>query len=155
HIQLITFELPNQDFLRTLKDLNINSLTQYNWGGKQLQDYIKWASKAAEVRDLWDKHLSIPFYPNVSIGWDDTPRFPHKGEKDIIRYNKSPESFAAFLEEAKTYCRQHPEQENLITIFSWNEWVEGGYLLPDRKYGFEYLEKVKEVMKHDYNPYQE
>lgn len=34
----------------------------------------------------------------------------------------------------------------LITVFSWNEWIEGGYLLPDMKYGFGYLEAVKEVI---------
>jgi hypothetical protein len=153
HIQLITYGLPNQSRLNTLDMLQINSLTQYNWGWNGEQDYIKWATWGIGNRDQWEKVLSIPFFPNVSIGWDDTPRFPHKGEADIVRYNKSPESFAAFLQEAKEYCDARPDQTKLITIFSWNEWIEGGYLLPDRKYGFEYLKKVKEVTKGAYNPY--
>ncbi len=153
HLQLITYGLPNQERLHTLNRLQINSLTQYNWGWMREQDYLKWATKAIEIRDQWDTQLSIPFFPNVSIGWDNTPRFPDKGEADIVRYNKSPESFAAFLQEAKEYCDEHPEQTKLITIFSWNEWIEGGYLLPDRKYGFEYLESVKEVTEGSYNPY--
>jgi hypothetical protein len=110
-------------------------------------DYIKWASKACDIRNRWDSLLSIPFFPNVSIGWDDTPRFPHKGKNHIVHANKSPESFALYLQEAMNYCEEHPEQPKIITIFSWNEWIEGSYLLPDRKYGFEYLKKVKEVFK--------
>ncbi len=153
HLQLIIYGQPDQSRLETLENLGINSLTQYNWGWMNEQDYIKWGTKAIEIRSHWDSLLTIPFFPNVSIGWDDTPRFPDKGGKDIVRYNKSPESFAASLQEAKEYCDRHPGQKRIITIFSWNEWIEGGYLLPDRKYGFEYLEKVKEVITGSYNPY--
>jgi len=153
HIQAITSGSADQNKIYTYKTLQMNSLTNYNWGWMGEQDYIKWASRAIENRKKLDSLVSIPMFTNVSIGWDDTPRFPQKGEKDIVRYNKSPESFAAFLQEAKEYCDNHPDQQKLITIFSWNEWIEGGYLLPDRKYGFEYLEKVKEVMQDSYNPY--
>jgi len=153
HVQLILYGQPSPDRMETLKKLKINSVTQYNWGWMQEQDYIKWGTKAIEKRDKWDEVLLIPFFPNASIGWDDTPRFPHKGIKDIVLYNKSPESFGAFLQEAKEYCDDHPDQTKLITVFSWNEWIEGGYLLPDRKYGFQYLEKVKEVTSDSYNPY--
>lgn len=153
HLQLIIYGLPNQSRLETFETLQFNSATQYNWGWMNEQDYIKWANKAIEIRNKWDDTLTIPFFPNASIGWDDTPRFPHKGEKDIVRYNNSPESFAAYLQEAKDYCDKHPEQVKLITIFSWNEWIEGGYLLPDRKYGFEYLKKVKQVTEGSYNQY--
>jgi hypothetical protein len=72
-----------------------------------------------------------------------------------VHYNKSPESFAAFLQKAKEFSDARPEQPKLITVFSWNEWVEGGYLLPDMKHGFSYLEAVKRVIKEDYDPYSE
>ena len=63
-----------------------------------------------------------------------------------MHLNKSPQAFASFLQKAKDYSDQYPDQPKLITIFSWNEWIEGGYLLPDIKYGFQYLEAVKKVM---------
>lgn len=153
HLQVITYGPPDQNKSNTLTKLQINSTTQYNWGFLDEQDYLKWATKAIDIRNQWNANLSIPVFTNVSIGWDDSPRFPNQNIQEIVRYNKSPESFAAILQESKEYCDKHPEQKKLITIFSWNEWIEGGYLLPDRKYGFEYLNKVKEVTNGSYNPY--
>jgi len=153
HLQLIVYGPPDEERLNTLEKLKINSLTQYNWGFMNEQDYIIWSTRAIEIRNQWDSLLSIPFFTNVSIGWDDSPRFPDQSIEEVVRYNKSPGSFAAVLQDSKDYCDRHPEQIKLITIFSWNEWIEGSYLLPDRKYGFEYLERVKEVMNGSYDPY--
>jgi hypothetical protein len=130
--------------------LGIKSVTKYNWGqGEGVEDYIAWGEQAMIRRGHWDEALDIPYFPNVSIGWDDTPRFPAKGEANVIHYNNSPESFGAYLQRARDFIRQHPEQTPLITLFSWNEWVEGGYLLPDMRWGFKYLEAVDQVMKDD------
>ncbi len=146
HIQLINDGLPSDAFLHQIEVLGINSLTRYNWGGPHPEDYIQWGTEACERQDIWNESISIPFFPNASIGWDDTPRFPHKTQKDVVHFNQTPEAFAAFLQRAKDYCDAHPNQLKLITIFAWNEWVEGAYLLPDAKYGFKYLNAVKEVM---------
>ena len=132
--------------------LGINSVTKYNWG-HEMNDYIRLGELTIKKRKNIDSVLNIPYFPNVSIGWDATPRFPDQGKDDVIVYNKSPESFAASLQKAKNYCDEHPDQPNLITIFSWNEWVEGSYLLPDMKYGFKHLEGVKEVIDGSYDPY--
>jgi hypothetical protein len=64
----------------------------------------------------------------------------------VIHYNKSPESFTAYLQKARDYVEDHPDQPRLITLFSWNEWVEGGYLLPDMRWEYGYLEAVEKVM---------
>ena len=161
HVQVIGFggnESPHMlwEHVREGKDnselatsLGINSVTKYNWGQAEgLEDYILWGEEAIVRRQNWDRALDIPYFPNVSIGWDDTPRFPHKGKSHVIHYNKSPESFAAYLRKAVDYVESHPEQTRLITIFSWNEWVEGGYLLPDMKYDFGYLKAVRQVVEN-------
>jgi hypothetical protein len=127
--------------------LGINSVTKYNWGqGEGVEDYIVWGEQAMKRRKNWDEALDIPYFPNVSIGWDDTPRFPAKTEANVIHYHNSPESFAAYLQRAEDYLDAHPDQPRLITLFSWNEWVEGGYLLPDMRWGYGYLEAVDHVI---------
>ncbi len=129
--------------------LGVNSVTKYGWGHHE--DYIRLGVETIKKRHKLDSTLNVPYFPNVSIGWDDTPRFPHKEKMHITSYNKSPESFAAFLQKAKEYCDARPEQPKLITVFSWNEWVEGSYLLPDMKYGYSYLEAVKKVINGTYD----
>lgn len=151
HIQTVVFDTPNEDLLNKIDVLGYNSVTYYNWGGPHPTDYIQWGVEAMERRAQWDKAIDIPFFPNASIGWDDSPRFPHQTKKHIVHLNKSPEGFASFLQKAKDYIDEHPEQTKLITIFSWNEWIEGGYLLPDIKYGFSHLEAVRKVMTRDNN----
>lgn len=130
--------------------LGINSVTKYNWGQAEgVEDYITWGEQAMKRRENWDQAVDIPYFPNVSIGWDDTPRFPAKGKSHVIHHHKSPESFAAYLQKAKEYVEQHPDQPPLITLFSWNEWVEGGYLLPDMRWEYGYLEAVKSVVVNE------
>ena len=153
HIQVTAGGVPNQGLVDKINQLGINSVTQYNWGGPHYEDYMRWGVESMERIRKWGEALSIPYFPNASIGWDDSPRFPHKGAKDIVHYNKSPESFAPFFQKAKEYCDQHPDQPKIITVFSWNEWIEGGYLLPDMRYGFGYLNAVKDVLDGKYEKY--
>lgn len=148
HIQLVAGGVPNPDLVDRINKLGANSVTQYNWGGPHQEDYVRWGVEAMDRINQWDAALSIPYFPNASIGWDDSPRFPHKTQKDIVHYNNSPTSFASFLQKAKEYAEAHTDQPKLITVFSWNEWIEGGYLLPDTKFGYGYLEAVQDVIRN-------
>lgn len=134
--------------------MGFNSVAMYNMGGLN-EDYLRYGEHAVRIREQMDEILDIPVFPCVSIGWDDTPRFPVKGAHDVVRLHNTPESFAALLSKAKQYADRHPEQPRLITINAWNEWVEGSYLLPDMLNGFDYLKAVKKVMNGSYDPYQE
>ena len=103
------------------------------------------------VFETVDGKYGIPLFPTVSIGWDDTPRFPRKGEKHVTRFNQSPEVFAKYLQIAKEYADAHRDtQPPFIMINAWNEWVEGSYLLPDKVNGFGYLQAVKDVLNGKY-----
>ena len=109
-------------------------------------DYIKHNENAVAIRNAWDEYADIPVFPTVSIGWDDTPRFPDKGEKDVTRWNHNPEVFRQYLQIAKEYADSHSKgQPRFVLINAWNEWVEGSYLLPDKVNGFGYLEAVRSV----------
>ena len=157
HLQLIGDGSPTDKFIELVVKAEVNSVTKYNWGWPYEEDYLAWGTKAMQRRDQWTAKLDslgVPFFPNASIGWDDTPRFPNKTAKEVVHYNDSPESFAAFLQKTKEYVDQRLDRPKLITINSWNEWVEGSYLLPDMKHGYGYLNAVKRVMngEYDYKP---
>ncbi|MDR1098014.1 MAG: glycoside hydrolase family 99-like domain-containing protein, partial [Tannerella sp.] len=124
--------------------MGFNSVAMYNMGGMK-EDYVAYGTNSVNIRTQMDSILNIPLFPCVSVGWDDTPRFPAKGIHDVVHYHNTPESFATLLSKAKQYADSHPEQPSLITINAWNEWVEGSYLLPDMLNGFGYLEAVKSV----------
>lgn len=134
--------------------LDLNSVTMYNWSNPgTLEDYIKYAEGAMTLRNKWDSVLHVPFFPCVSVGWDNTPRYPERGKEYVIHLNSTPESFGAYLQKTRDFIREHPEQPRLIIINAWNEWAEGSYLEPDTKWGYSYLETVKKVMSGEYDQY--
>jgi hypothetical protein len=132
-------------FKNSVKTMGFNSIAMYNMGGR-VEDYVVYGTNSIKIREQMDAILDVPVFPCVSIGWDDTPRFPAKGIQDVVHHNNNPQSFAALLSVAKKYADSHPEQPKIITINAWNEWVEGSYLLPDMLNGFGYLEAVKKVI---------
>ena len=95
----------------------------------------EWASIADEYR--------IPYYPHVSVGWDNNPRF--KGFRKGIVRNNTPENFKKALIAAKEFADR--TNVSLITVNSWNEWTETRYLQPDNLYGYGYLEAIRDVFK--------
>ena len=93
-----------------------------------------------------DESYDIPYFPHVSLGWDNNPRYK-EFRPGVVR-NNTPAEVQKVLELAKIYVDNHPDQQPLITINSWNEWTETSYLQPDDLYGYGYLEAVKRVFKH-------
>ncbi len=140
------------NFSNRVNEMGFNSVAMYNMGGLA-EDYLVYGANSVKIRVQMDSILNIPLFPCVSIGWDDSPRFPAKGIHDVVHYYNTPESFAALLSKAKKYADSHPEQPRLITINAWNEWVEGSYLLPDMLNGYGYLEAVKEVVSGEFDKY--
>ncbi|HFR3551802.1 TPA: glycoside hydrolase family 99-like domain-containing protein, partial [Streptococcus suis] len=77
------------------------------------------------------------------VDWDNTPR---RGDRGRVCLGSTPEKFQYYMTEQiknvkKTY------QNDMIFIFAWNEWAEGGYLEPDEKSRYGYLEGLKESLK--------
>ena len=104
-----------------------------------------------DVEKEWQKidakEYTVPYFPHVSVGWDNNPRF-----KENIFYetkNNTPENVKKAFQMAKDYIDSHPDIHPLITVNSWNEWTETSYLEPDNLYGYGYLEAIKEVFCKD------
>jgi hypothetical protein len=101
-----------------------------------------------DVEKEWeslDETFDIPYYPHVSVGWDNNPRF-EMFRPGVVK-NNTPENFEKALVKARNYVDKHPGQVPLITINSWNEWTETSYLQPCTIYGYGYLEAVKRAIK--------
>ncbi len=90
-----------------------------------------------------DSEYSIPYYPHVSLGWDNNPRVTHY-VNNICRGN-TPAAVEKAFRMAKEYVDTHELQAPLITVNSWNEWTETSYLQPDDLNGYGYLEAIKRV----------
>ena len=99
-----------------------------------------------DVRKEWermDREFTAPYFPHVSVGWDNNPRF-ETFRKGIVK-NNTPDEIAKAFRAARDYIDAHPNQAPLITINSWNEWTETSYLQPDDLNGYGYLEAIRSV----------
>jgi hypothetical protein len=126
-----------------VKKLGFTSSTHYQFVHftNVNDDYLNIIDRVKKEWARIDTAFTIPYYPHVSIGWDNSPR---TGQSAVVK-NNTPANFAKALQMAKDYVDAHPHQAPLITINSWNEWTETSYLEPDNVYGYGYLDAVKSV----------
>ncbi len=138
---------PEADFPpgETAKRIGLDSQTHYQMCHFTPidRDYTEIIPDMVKEWELMDTLYDIPYFPHVSIGWDNNPRY-QVFRPGVVK-NNTPENFQKALELAKAYADAHPNQPPLITINSWNEWTETSYLQPDDLYGYGYLEAVKRV----------
>jgi lipopolysaccharide biosynthesis protein len=80
-------------------------------------------------------------FRTVMPGWDNTPR---RQNDSFILENPNPGAFQAWLETAIAETkRDFQGDERIVFINAWNEWGEGAYLEPDRRFGHAFLQAVK------------
>lgn len=97
--------------------------------------------------EIWDYILKMTprnekCVPGAFVDWDNTPR---KGARGMVADGASPDKFEKYLTEQIQRAREIYKKDMLF-VFSWNEWAEGGYLEPDEKNGYAYLEAVKAAL---------
>jgi hypothetical protein len=126
-----------------LKQLGFTSATHYQFAHfvNVNDDYLNIIETVKKEWAKIDKEFGMPYYPHISIGWDNSPR---TGQSAVVK-NNTPANFEKALRMAKDYADAHPKQTPLITINSWNEWTETSYLQPDNVNGYGYLDAVKKV----------
>lgn len=92
------------------------------------------------VEFLNKRQLSENELPLVIPNFDDTAR---RGVMGTVMVNPSPQKFDVMFKNALKKIVNKPPDEKIIFIEAWNEWAEGNYLEPDRKFGRQFLEVVK------------
>lgn len=140
------------------KRLGLDSVTSYVWVHHvQLKQFPQ--TPYSDVMDEYFKYASsvgdtfgVPYYPNVTMGWDSSPRahqddpFENRGYPFMATMSgNTPEAFRTALERARDYLAKRPADQRILNINCWNEWTEGSYLEPDTRNGMKYLEAVKAV----------
>lgn len=82
------------------------------------------------------------YIPCVFPNWDNYAR---NGKNSLIFKNATPQAWQHHLFKAVEELKKNKDNPQFVILKSWNEWAEGNYLEPDRKYGLQWLESVKNV----------
>jgi len=83
-------------------------------------------------------------FRGICPSWDNESRKPGRG---TVLANSTPDIFKQWL---KILCRftekNFKPDERMIFVNAWNEWAEGAYLEPDRRYGYAYLQAAADAL---------
>ena len=92
------------------------------------------------------KHRSKRYFRSALVSWDNTAR--KALSKSTVYYGFTPKTFKQWLSDIMVESKKiHSGSEDIVFINSWNEWAEGSHLEPDMRYGYAYLQVVKEVLE--------
>ena len=81
--------------------------------------------------------------PCAFVDWDNTPRHKMRG---YLYEGTTPEKFKKYFAELVDNTRKYYSTD-MIFVFAWNEWAVGGYLEPDTKHNWGYLEAIRDTLK--------
>jgi len=95
----------------------------------------------------WEKILNLKpsaknAIPSAFVDWDNTPRKQQAGR---VYLGATPTKFKVYFKKLLIKAREEYKTDKIF-VFAWNEWAEGGYLEPDERYGFGYLEAISESL---------
>ena len=106
----------------------------------------------ADYDYTWQRILELrPFsnspkmIPCAFTDWDNTPR--HK-ERGYLYQGVTPEKFKYYFQQLVENTKKYYDTD-MIFVFAWNEWAEGGYLEPDTNNGFAFLEAIRDSLCED------
>lgn len=80
--------------------------------------------------------------PGAFVGFDNSPR---RGSQAKIYDGATPEKFEKYMIQQVKRARNIYNSDFLF-VTAWNEWAECGYLEPDEKYQYGYLEAIKNAL---------
>lgn len=142
----------------TLQQLGVDSYSSYVWVHHvEMRDFpcTSYFQMEEEYHAYWDnveKQAMLPYLPNVTMGWDPSPRtVPSDSFRPLgypftpILEHNSPENFGSAVAEALKRIASTDRNLKALTINAWNEWTEGSYLEPDTHHGLGYLEALREA----------
>ncbi len=166
HLNIIYWGMPNlpggrtpDNWAQVLAPLKADSATSYTWvhhGAFDEFPVSNYALAREKYLAAWAEaraELPVPYFPNVTMGWDNSPRcaagvpwekpLPHV--VNPILGGNTPEEFRKSLEAVKNFLDVNLDQPGTILINAWNEWPESSVLEPEERYGYGYLEAIRDT----------
>jgi len=124
-----TYEFPPRD-----------SLKHFN----KYKPYFPYMSILYKNRSPMNENNDFPLYRGSMLEFDNSPR---KKKASSIYENYSPEQFYMINKHIIEWTRnKYNENNRFIFINSWNEWGEGTYLEPDKKYGYASINSLSKAL---------
>lgn len=132
----------------------------YNSGYKAPYDFYEdqddIISKQCEMFKNKLKGRETKFIPTPSCFSDPTPRFTERWNSLGYSFREGskiwylePEKYRELLSEMKRIADALPDGawgKRIMMIDNWNEWDEGHFVAPSHKFGFKYLQAIREVL---------
>ena len=157
-LAILPGETAVKDPQRLLKTLGFDSITSYVWiHHVRMETFPEtpYAEVMAGAIEHWQRTVQtfdLPYFPNVTMGWDSSPRtvqsdvFINAGYPFTPTLSGNiPAAFREALAQAKAFLDARTSVPKILTINAWNEWTEGSYLEPDTVHGMGYLEAIRDV----------
>lgn len=92
------------------------------------------------------RHKSNNYCRSALVSWDNTAR--KATSKACILQGLNPETFKIWLNDIISESKDiHTSEEDIVFINSWNEWAEGSHIEPDMKYGYGYLQAIRDALE--------
>lgn len=119
-------------------------------------DYIRsdFGGEVFDYRDIVENQKYFKYnlpklYRAVMPMWDNTARRNNKG---MIFQGSTPLLYKQWLKDVITEEKSQTDlDDKMVFINAWNEWGEGAYLEPDKRFGYAYLEATREAVEETRN----
>lgn len=93
-----------------------------------------------------DQHYDEDTIPTIIPNYDHTPR---SGSRGFVISGSTPDLFARQVSKALQFLKNKKEDKKILFLVSWNEWGEGNYMEPDRRFGKGYIKALRKVIFKD------
>jgi len=105
--------------------------------------YFPYMSILYRNRSSMNENNDFPLYRGSMLEFDNSPR----KKKHQLSMKYSPEQFYMINKHIIEWTRnKYNENNRFIFINSWNEWGEGTYLEPDKKYGYASINSLSKAL---------
>ena len=138
----------NHKYIKALRR-KVAAFVEKNFGIDLMRYGVGFFNKSNQISydEAWNKILNRKpetekNVPGAFVGWDNSPR---KGERGEIFVGDTPEKFEEYMTKQVNRAK-HVYKKDMIFMYAWNEWAEGGYLEPDTRSEYRNLEAIRNAL---------